>query len=88
MENINATTPAPGTVVHLIYQAKDGKVSERLVFIIRADAAYWRGMDLVKGEPRCFRRAGLAVAERVDAPEEQQAILDRLVKAANGSTSN
>jgi hypothetical protein len=78
MQNINSSTPAPGTVVRLVYISKDNRMTERLVFILRADAAHWRGMDLVKGEPRCFRREGLLVAEQVQSAEEQQAILDRL----------
>jgi hypothetical protein len=77
MQNINATMPAPGTVVRLVYLDKNGRMTERLVFILRADDKHWRGMDMVKGEPRCFRREGLLVAEQVPA-EEQQAILDRL----------
>ncbi len=83
MKNINYSTPAPGTVVHLFYVAKDNKMTERLVLITSADAAHWRGVDLAKSEPRCFRREGLAVAERVETREQQQAILERLV---NGLT--
>lgn len=86
MKNINSSTPAPGSVVRLMYLAKDGKLSERLVFVVRADASHWRGMDPVKGEHRCFRREGLAVAELVESAEQQQAILDRLTKG--GSDSN
>lgn len=86
MKNINASTPAPGSVVRIMYLAKDGKLSERLVFIVRADDKHWRGMDLLKNEHRCFRREGLAVAELVETPEQQQAILDRLTNG--GSTSN
>jgi hypothetical protein len=78
MKNINSSIPAPGTVVRLMYVAKDGRMTERLVFITSADAAHWHGMDLVKGEPRCFRRQGLLVAERVETAEQQQQILDRL----------
>ena len=68
-----------------LYLAKDGKLSERLVFIVRADASHWRGMDLVKNEHRCFRREGLAVAELVESAEQQKAILDRLTKGGNGT---
>lgn len=85
MQNINASTPAPGTVVRLLYVAKDKTLSERLLFITRADATHWRGMDLVKGEPRCFRREGLALAELVETPEQRQAILDRLTSGNNRS---
>ncbi len=88
MPNINCNPPERGAIVHLIYVAKDGKMSERLVFIIRADSIHWHTIDMVKQERRCFLQKGLLLAEKIDTAEQQQTILDRLTKAFNGSEFN
>lgn len=74
----NTPTPPPGTVLHLLYVAKDGVLSERLVRIYAASATLWEGIDLIKSEPRRFRRRQLFWAKPIRDPEEQHDVFFRL----------
>lgn len=76
---IATPTPPPGTVLHLLYRSEDGQLTERLVRLARADTTHWRGVDLLKNEFRCFRRAGLFWAKPLTDFAEQQDVLYRLL---------
>jgi hypothetical protein len=74
----NTPTPTPGTVLHLLYVAKDGRLSERLVRIYAASPTLWEGIDLIKAEPRRFRREQLFWAKSISDPEERHDVFFRL----------
>ena len=81
IENLNASSPPMGRVLRLIYVDRDGKMSERLVRVTATDTSYWICIDLIKGQPERFLRAGLAVAQLVDDVQERQEIFERISAA-------
>jgi len=78
MMQTNDSTPPPGALLHLLYLAENGQLSERLIRLERADTTLFKGRDLIKEEFRSFRRERIYWTKNISDKNEYDDVFFRL----------